>query len=454
MKKLLIVLGFFVIFLAEGAEVKMVVYNQNFAVCDEVREIEVPSGRTEIILEDIPVFIEPASIQISSLSFPSDFVILEQVFNSDVFNSDKVFSRNTGEKIDIISKNGEVYSGILLFYDTKNIGIETKDKILILNRDELKEIDFKKIEDLIYKPQLQLLVQNNKKGIHKILLKYTTSNINWKADYAGEYDEEKNKLDLKGFVSIDNKSGVDFKDVSLVLIAGEVKKMIERADNMMLGTQAKVMMAEAGAPSFEESPVFEYHKYTLKGKTDIKNGEIKQINFVSKKDIKIEKKYIYDGASYRYYYYDNWRNIPYNEKIQVFVEFKNEGEVLPAGKIRVYKNEKDGSLFIGENIIPHTPAGEKVKLSLGNAFDVKGERKITFHERISQQVYKDTYEIKIKNFKNEDINVEIIEHLYGTWEIVEKTNDYEKVDAFTIKFPVKVKKNSETVIKYTVVSKF
>lgn len=127
---------------------------------------------------------------------------------------------------------------------------------------------------------------------------------------------------------------------------------------------------------------------------------------------------------------------------------------MPKGKVKIFKKEEDCDIFIGENIIPHTPKGEKIKLSLGNAFDVKGERRIINHERISQVVYRDTYEIKIKNFKKEDIFVDVIEHLYGTWEITEKTHNFDKIDAFTIKFPVKVKSEGEEIIRYTVITKF
>lgn len=440
--------------MAQIKEVKMVIYNQNFAVCDEERAVEIPVGKSEIVFKDIPSFIEPTSVQIHSMNYPTDLCVLEQVFDSDLFNSEKIFLKNIGEKIDIIGKTGDVYSGKLLSYDGKNLGIETKDKILILNRDELKEISFNKTDEFLLKPQIKFLVQNNKKGIHRILLKYTTSNINWKADYVATYVEDVNKINLEGFITIDNKTGVDFKNVSLVLIAGEVKKMIEKAmDKVGMRILAEGVVEEK-AQSFEGSPIFEYYKYTLKGKTDIKNGEIKQINFISRKDINVNKKFIYEGATYRYYYYDNWRNLPYNEKVQVLIEFKNENEVLPSGKIRVFKYEKDGTIFIGENFVGHVPIGEAVKLPLGYTVDVKGERKIMSHERISSNVYKDTYEIKIKNFKKEDITVEVIERLYGAWEIIEKTHNYEKMDAYTIKFPVKVKANGEEVIKYTVTTKF
>jgi len=458
MKKFLfvfLVIGCF-LYAQSKKEIKLTIYNQNFAVCDEIREIEIPSGKNELIFTDIPKFIEPTSIQFSVLSPQAKSNILEQSFNYDIYTSDKLFSKKIGEKASVITKEGQFYSGILLFYDAGNIGIETKDKIVVVNKENLREVSFEKTDTFTYKPQLKFLVFNEKKDIYKVLLKYTTSNINWKADYSGNFDEEKSVLNLTGFITVDNKCGVDYENASIELIAGEVKKFIEyQAGNRnAFGVSVDALKMAEAPSSFQESPVFEYHRYTLKGKADIKDGEIKQINFYNKNDIKVEKKYTYDGAITRYYHYENWRNLQYNDNVEISIEFKNEEEVLPAGKIRIFKNEKEGSIFIGENRIPHTPIGEKVKLPLGNVFDIKGERKIVAHERISQNVYKDTYEIKIKNFKKEDVIVEVIEHLYGTWEITEKTHDYLKEDAWTVKFPVKVKGNGEEIVKYTVITRF
>ncbi|MCS7180922.1 MAG: hypothetical protein NZ891_06200 [bacterium] len=456
MKKVFIFLVFGTFLYSQSKkDVKLFIYNQNFAVCNEVREMEIPQGKNELIFTDIPKFIEPSSVQFSVLSPATKFYVLEQSFNYDIYTSEKVFTKNIGEKVSIITKDGQLYSGILLFYESGNIGIETKDKIIVVNKENLREVSFAKTGMFTYKPQLKFLVQNEKKDIYKILLKYTTSNINWKADYIGEFNEGKSILNLNGFITVNNKCGVDYENAEIELIAGEVKKLMgyELANQRALGA-VDALKAEKQIVSFEEQPIFEYHRYTLKGKTDIKDGEIKQINFLNKENIKVEKKYTYDGAITRYYHYDNWRNLQYNEKVEVLIEFKNEGEILPAGKIKIFKDEKEGSIFIGENKITHTPIGDKVKLSLGNAFDIKGERKIISHERISQQVYKDTYEIKIKNFKKEDVVVEVIEHLYGTWEITDKSQDYEKIDAYTIKFPVKVKSNGEEIVKYTVITRF
>ena len=61
-------------------------------------------------------------------------------------------------------------------------------------------------------------------------------------------------------------------------------------------------------------------------------------------------------------------------------------------------------------------------------------------------------EIKLRNHKAEPVTVIVKENLYrwATWEITEKTQDYEKADARTIHFPVQVKKDGETTLRYRV----
>lgn len=456
-KKILLFLSFcsFIFCELEKKETRLTIYNQNFAVVEEIREGKIKEGKIRISILDIPKFIEPASIQIYPLSFPPDSSIIEQTYIYDIFTPEKLLEKNIGKEIEVITKDKETYSGKLLNFDPKNLIIKSKDKILVLNRENIKEIRTPKTDEFILKPQIDFIIENKienkKEKIHKILLKYTTKNINWKSDYIAEFDEEKSEIDLTGYITIDNKTGIDYKNSSIKLIAGEVKKLREEIPTV---AKAKLFEAEAPAlPPVEEKPIFEYYSYILKEKTDIKDGETKQINYLSPKDIKVDKKYVYDGRIQRHYHYAHWRNLPYNEKVEIKIEFKNQNQPLPSGKIRIYKIEEGGSIFIGEDMIGHIPTGEIVKLSCGYAFDVKGERRIIAHERIGSDTYKDTYLIKVKNFKDKDIDVEVIERIYGDWDIIEKTDKFEKIDAYTIRFPIKVKAKGEKTIKYTAITK-
>jgi hypothetical protein len=126
---------------------------------------------------------------------------------------------------------------------------------------------------------------------------------------------------------------------------------------------------------------------------------------------------------------------------------------LPEGKIRVYKEDVDKALeFVGEDKIDHTPKDEKVRVFLGNAFDIVGERQKSDFRKIGEDITEETYQIKLRNHKEEAVEVVVVEHLYAytEWEITESSLPYEKKDANTIEFKVKLQKDQEVVLNYTV----
>ncbi|MCK4385535.1 MAG: hypothetical protein KAW52_04650, partial [candidate division Zixibacteria bacterium] len=200
-----------------------------------------------------------------------------------------------------------------------------------------------------------------------------------------------------------------------------------------------------GAPQFEEKPFFEYHLYTLLRPSTIKDNEIKQVSLFPTTNVKVKKIFTYDGARDE-------------KRVKVELEFKNSsaeglGMPLPKGKIRVYKADVDKSLeFVGEDLIDHTPKNEKVLVFLGNAFDIVGERKRTDFRQISKDVTEESYQIKLRNHKEEAVEVEVVEHLhpYTNWEIIESNFKYEKKDANTIEFKISLEKDDEKILNYTV----
>ncbi|NLB73089.1 MAG: DUF4139 domain-containing protein, partial [Firmicutes bacterium] len=139
------------------------------------------------------------------------------------------------------------------------------------------------------------------------------------------------------------------------------------------------------------------------------------------------------------------------------LEFANSeesglGMPLPAGRVRMYKALSDGSMdFIGEDAISHTPKDEVVRLYIGDAFDVVGERIVTDF-KIVENAREEAYCIKVRNRKDEDIDVAVIEKLYGDWTISSPL-PFEKRDANTAVLEVRVPQNSEVEILFRVHTK-
>jgi hypothetical protein len=168
----------------------------------------------------------------------------------------------------------------------------------------------------------------------------------------------------------------------------------------------------------------------------------------------MKKELIYYGAQD---YYRNSYGVPVsNQKVAAVLEIRNArdhrlGIPMPRGKVRVYKADKSGAQqFIGEDWIDHTPKDETVKIKLGNAFDVVGERTQKEFRKIASNIWEVEWEIALRNHKNEDQTVTVIEPVPGDWQVLHSTHAWEKVESHPLRYRVPVPKDGAAKIVYRV----
>ena len=208
------------------------------------------------------------------------------------------------------------------------------------------------------------------------------------------------------------------------------------------------------APAFKEEALFEYYLYDLQRKISLKNNETKQIRLLQARGITIKKEFLLYGT--QGYFTRSYLQEPVKMPVNVYLIFKNSkednlGMPLPSGTIQLYKRDSKGSLqFIGEDTIEHTPKDEEVHLQVGEAFDILAERIQTDYRKITSKLHESEREITLRNHKEEDITVGILEPLLGNWQILSSSHPYEKVDAFTVRFDVAVLKGEEVKVTYRV----
>jgi len=219
----------------------------------------------------------------------------------------------------------------------------------------------------------------------------------------------------------------------------------------MGGAKAARAKDESG---FREESFFEYHLYTLQQPTDILENEQKQVTLLEAKDAKIDKKLIYYGQ--QYWYRSRYGEVQRNQKVGVYLDIQNTkknglGMPLPKGTVRVYKADKSGAKqFIGEDNIDHTPRDEKVRIKMGEAFDVVGDRKQMSWKPLGSCVSESSWEIELRNHKDQATRVEVWEPVGGDWQVLESSHPHKKQDAFSFTFDVNVPKNGKTKITYRV----
>jgi hypothetical protein len=473
---------------SERTSVDLTIYNQNFALVREERSIDLGDGLNRIIIPDIPATIDGTSLHFSSLTDPPAVKVLEQNYQFDLVHQAKLLEKYIGKEVEFLRTDYETkkevsikgkllatgwqpqpgystYTGGIPYNSTGQMIAEINGKIEIGPAGKLILPNLP--EGLILKPQLEWLVTNSKQGEHKTEISYIAGQLTWNCNYVALLNANDTQIDLTGWVTVTNNSGTIFRNAGLKLVAGDVNLVKEEQGKYAMRKSGLAMDEAVAAPQFQQKELFEYKLYSLQRKTDIRNNETKQIELTSAKDISAKKVFIYDGLSDQWRYWTN--NYSYreqgsfgqqsNKKIGVFVTFRNEeksglGIALPKGKVRVYKRDEDGKeQFVGEDAIDHTPKNEEIKLYLGNAFDIVGERtQQNFRVIVSGHVVDETFEITLRNHKSEPVLVLVYEHpwRWNEWDITKSNAAWEKVDETTIKFPVKLKKDEEKTVTYTI----
>ena len=436
--------------------VALTIYNVNLALIKDQRQIKLARGINDLRFMDVASQIIPTSVHIKSLVNPETLQVLEQNYEYDLLNPQKLLDKYVGKEVKLYQKNPytereEVVAATLLANNGQPI-FKIGNEITFGHPGR---IIFPGVpEDLNAKPTLVWMLENTLPSAQKIEASYLTNGINWRSDYVVTLNDKDDKADLSGWVSIDNHSGTTYKNAKLKLVAGDVNRVrdeYEYKDKMMRVAEGA---AKAAAPQFKEDSFFEYHIYTLDRPATVKDNQTKQISLVTADNIPVRKELLYYGANY--YYYSRYGEAMSNQKIGVFVEIQNKKEnnlgiPLPKGTVRVYKADKEGSLqFVGEDSIDHTPRDEKVRIKLGDAFDVVGSRKQTDWKKIAYDTYEAAFEISLRNHKKEDVVVKVIEPIPGDWAMLSSSHEYKKAEAFTAEFNIPVPKDKEVKLTYRV----
>jgi hypothetical protein len=442
-----------------------------YALVRDDRDVAIKQGRSQLPFTDVAALIDPTTVTFTSLTDPSTRV-LEQNFQFDLVSTQKLLLKFIDRQITVDKPNGNSVTPITgtLLSATDGIVLRGSDGS-IYSLPSYTSVRFPDLPGgLNTRPTLVWDIQSPTGGNHKARVTYQTGGVTWWADYNLIFNEgadaNSGLLDLSAWVSIINQSGATYQDAKLKLIAGDVHRAAPAMDRVM---RTKVLEMAAAAPQaangFEQKDFFEFHLYTLGRPTTLPNNSTKQIElFDQAKQIPAKKVLLYYGAVQPYFYpspyTDRNMGVEMNKKVDVYLEFKNDkqfglGVPLPAGRLRVSQLDKaDGSMeFIGEDTIDHTPKDEQVRVKLGSAFDVVGERRqVSFSVDTAAKWMEEEIEVKLRNHKTQPVDVVVKENLYrwSNWKILTQTHKYDKEDARTISFPVRVLKDGETVVRYRV----
>ena len=453
---------------AWGGDVAVTVYNGNFACVREARELELEEGENALRLTDMSGQLEADSVVLRETGEEAFGVeILEQRYVNEPLSEALMLRQMEGKEVRfrVAGKDGETHEerGRLLRAGAGSAGpiVEMADGV----RFSLPgQPVFDGVDAAAYlKPSLEWLLWSRRAGMAPVEVSYLTGGLSWQATYNLVAPEEGgDEYALSGWVSIKNDSGKDYPEAEIKLIAGDVHKVSRSRDNWRERPQAVMRAAERAQP--EERSFDEFHLYTMPRQTTLKNGELKQIEFLSAEGVRGERQYVYEPLRGWWGGFGD-RNpgsgLNDNRKVAVRIDIQNSeanglGVALPAGVMRLYRRDaKDGRPeFTGESLIDHTPKDEAVRLDNGYAFDLAAEKKQTdFEINDGMRRAVERFEIKVRNHKETAVTVRVVEHLWrwANWEISEESLPHEKTAANLAEWAVEVAPDGETVLTYSVI---
>ena len=316
--------------LDDQVELAVTVYNSDIALVRDVRRLTLPSGEFDLKFMDIAATVNPATVHFRSLTEPSRVSVLEQNYEYDLLEPEKLLRKYVGREVTLVrsvqqdgTTRQEEVKAELLSYNNAPVWRIGKEIVTGLHADHIR---FPELPDNLFsRPTLIWTLQNGGAQAHRVEASYLAGKLAWTADYVLTVARDDKIGDLDGWVTLQNGSGTAFRNAKLQLVAGDLNRVRQAIEDKRFDeARSRMEMAAARAPMAQEA-FSEYHLYTLGRKTTINNAETKQVSMLSGTGVPVQKRFIVDGQA-AYYHNQQHPGAPIKDVVQVYYQFKNERE--------------------------------------------------------------------------------------------------------------------------------
>ena len=312
--------------LDDQTELAVTVYNSDIALVRDVRSLQLARGTSDLRFMDIAATVNPATVHFRSISEPSRVSVLEQNYEYDLLEPDKLLRKYVGREVTLVrnrqesgSTRQEQVKARLLSYNNGPIWQIGDEIVTGLGSDHIR---FPELPDNLYtRPTLIWTLQNDGAARHRVEASYLAQKLSWNADYVLTVARDDKAADLDGWVTVTNGSGTSFRNAKLQFVAGDLNRVRQAVEERMM--EMNRGSAPAAAPRMAQEAFSDYHLYTLDRKTTINNSQTKQVSMLAGTGVPIQKRYVVEGQAF---YYHNARHpgAPVKDVVQVYYQFKNE----------------------------------------------------------------------------------------------------------------------------------
>jgi hypothetical protein len=375
---------------AQG-DVAVTIYNNNLALVQDTRQINLPAGRSRQEFPDVS-----AQIRSETVTLTGGVGIVEQNFDFDLLSPQALMQKAVGETITLVRTNpatgGETRERARVLAANGGVVLQIGPRIEVLRDDGLPvRVIFDRVpENLRARPTLSVTVESEAAGRRPLTLTYLTPGLGWQADYVALFDETAGRMDVQGWITLTNNSGTPYINANTLLVAGAVGQIQQGYRG---GGASGARLLQAGTQSANRERIGDFYIYPLRERTTIANRQTKQVSFLDVHGTPAERDYIFQNP---------WLGTATEPRsAATMLSFSTArdqglGDALPAGTVRFYQRDARGNpQFVGESAIGHTPMGSTLSLATGEAFDVKVQPVVEARERISVEQWRTTARFRI-----------------------------------------------------------
>ena len=422
--------------LAQSAQgdVAVTIYNNNLALVQDKRELRLPAGKSKQDFPDVSGQIRPETVTIAA----PGATIVEQNFDFDLLSPEALMEKAVGQNVTVV-RGGQSLPAKVLAYNDGTV-VEIGGRIEVLGKDD--RVIFPSLPpSLRARPTLSVTLDADAAGARPVTLSYLTYGMGWKSDYVALFDEKAGKIDVQGWLTLTNNSGVTYSNANTLLVAGAVGGGSRGASSAMV----------PGTETAGRERIGDFYVYPIPGRTTIAQRQQKQVSFLDVAGAPAAKAYAYRNP---------WLGRQDQPRsVDTVLRFSSSaegglGDALPAGTVRIYVRDARGApQFIGENAIPHTPMGSRLAIKTGEAFDVKVKAVVQTRERAGSNKWRTTMVYTLTNARPDAVVVELSQGGLDSWwkdtRILEETQASERVNADETLWKVSVPANGEATLTAT-----
>lgn len=426
--------------------------NEGYAVVREQRTLTLQAGSQSIVIGDLPDHLDAEAL---ALGFPggSAKVASQRLLLGQGTNA--ALTGLTGRAVVVLGDDGQTLAaGTLLRAGDDGLVVRGNDGSSVL----IRQFAGVRVSggDIPTGSSLYLRVDAARAGATDAVLSYPTSGLGWRAAYVATLQPGAAcRMQFESRASIANRSGRDWHDARLTLIAGEpnfAKTAGPRPVMMMLAAKAA-----APAPALpEQSTLADYRSYALPAAIDLPDGSVSLTPLYATRTMDCERTALYENGNMwmpprpmldQELNLGSTQDIVSTLRLQAF-------DSLPAGYLRVLAADRNGvPQFIGEGRVNDTPKGSLATIVLGTAFDLHGTRERTaFHVDRAGRTLDEAFRITLSNTGDSERIVTVREHpdRWREWKLASSSIKPSRQTTDTLEFRVAVPANGKAVLDYAV----